>query len=88
MFVRVYPVITGNNDFYTLSSNHQIINTDQIISIKCICDQPKTRMVIHQTRIEKIFDTKFENLRIYRIVFSNNTIQDVIGPKSNYEHIK
>ena len=42
----------------------------------------------HREKIEKIFDTKFDNLVVYKIDFSNQTYDFVIGPKNKFDSIK
>ena len=91
MFIRIYQVTRwdhGSNARYTLKNEDLIINTQQIVSIKAINFTPKMSEKSQQEKIEKIYDTKFENLGIFDIYFSDETCKTIIGPKSKFENIK
>ena len=88
MFMRIYPVNYQGINEYSLSSMEQIINTTQIVAIKFECISPQMTRPEHREKIEKIFDTAFDNLAVFQIEFSDHTFEYVIGPKNKFDSIK
>ena len=88
MFMHVYPVSYQGDEKYYLSSEQRVINTTQIVSITIKSESPKMETSEQQEKIEKIFDTKLNNLAIFFLEFSNHKHEYVIGPKSKFENIK
>ena len=88
MFMSVSSVTQQGYDVFALSTKKKIINTDQIVSITIYCSNPKMIKPEHREKIEKIFDTKFDNLVVFKIDFSNQTYDFVIGPKNKFDSIK
>ena len=88
MFIHVYPVSYQGDEIYNLSSEQRAINTTQIVAITLKSESPKMKTSEQQEKIEKIFDTKLNNLAIFSLEFSNQKYEYVIGPKSKFENIK
>lgn len=88
MFMRVYPVSYVTDGKYYLSSDELIINTTQIVAITIYDRTPEMREIHHRKKIEEIFDTKFDNLVIFNLEFSNHKVEHVIGPIDKFKNIK
>ena len=93
MFTRVHlvsSVLTPNHIILyspTYGIDTKIINTDNIIEIILKSDTPKMDRQFEKA-YEKIFNTNFKNLAIFKIKYCDGSNDLIIAPKDKYANIK